>query len=76
MKKTKKLGDYPAQYKPHMYSLHAKYLNELCRKGHHITRRYVVDYVNRLPPARLMFTLNFSMRKRQVEEHVVDTVAE
>jgi hypothetical protein len=76
VKKTKKLGDYPAQYKPHMYSLHAKYLNELCRKGHHITRRCVVDYVNGLPPARLMFTLNFSMRKRQVEEHVVDMVAE
>ncbi len=76
VKKKQALVDYPAQYKPHMYSLHAKYLNELCSSGRYITRRYVVEYVNGLHPARLMFTLNFSMRKRQVEEHVASMVAE
>ena len=76
VKKKQALVDYPAQYKPHMYSLHEKYLKELRSSGRYITRRYVVDYVNGLPPARLMFTLNFSMRKRQVEEHAVDMVAE
>ena len=76
VKKNQPLVEYPDQYKPHMYSLHAKYLNELCSSGRYITRRCVVDYVNSLPPARLMFTLNFSMRKRQVEEHVASMVSE
>jgi len=72
VKKNKVLADFPGQYKPHMYSLHTKYLKELRERGGYITRRYVVDYVNQLHPARLMFTLNFSMRKRQIEEHVAD----
>ena len=76
VKKKQALVDYPSQYKTHMYSLHAKYLKELRSSGHHITRRLVVDYVNGLHPARLMFTLNFSMRKRHVEEHVASMVAE
>lgn len=72
VKKTQALAMYPAQFKPHMYSIHTDYVKELRGTGKYITRRYVVDYVNKLHPSRLMFSLNYSMRKKQVEEHVID----
>ena len=75
VKKKAALVEYSGAYKPHMYALHEKYINELCKKGLYITRRIVIDYVNQLPPARLMFSINFNMRKKQIDDHKVSMMA-
>ena len=69
VKKKKAFVDYSGEYKPHMYALHNKYINGMRQNGLYITRRVVIDYVNQLPPARLMFSINFNTRKKQIEEH-------
>jgi hypothetical protein len=54
------LKNYPFQYKAHMYQLHLIYLNEI--KPGNMQYNNVVQYVNKLPPAKLMFVLNYHLR--------------
>ena len=54
------LKNYPYQYKTHMYNLHQSYLNEI--KPGNMQYNNVVQYVNKLPPAKLMFVLNYHLR--------------
>lgn len=54
------LKNYPYQYKTHMYHLHQTYLNEI--KPGNMQYNNVVQYVNKLPPAKLMFVLNYHLR--------------
>ena len=61
--KTKVLKDFPYQFKPHMYNLHQKFLNELREKSGYIDFHAVVNYVNGLPPAVLLYALNWHLRK-------------
>ena len=67
VKKEKPLNEFPAQYKTHMFKLHEHYLANLREKKEGITNTYVINYVNKLPPSLLMFCLNHSLRKRNVD---------
>ena len=60
IKKMDVLKNYPYQFKTHMYQLHQIYLNEI--KPGNMQYNNVVQYVNRLPPAKLMFVLNYHLR--------------
>ena len=51
----------PYEYKPHMYALQGIYKNN--RKN--LTFNTVIDYVNELPPARIMFSINY--KKLEIE---------
>jgi len=67
IKKAKPLLEFPGHYRPHMFTIHQKYLNELKEKNQYVTNSVVIEYVNKMHPSKLMFCLNFSMRKRRVD---------
>jgi hypothetical protein len=67
IKKEKPLIEFSEQYRTHMFQLHQKYINELREKKMFITSTIVCNYVNNLHPSLLMFSLNFQMRKRNID---------
>jgi hypothetical protein len=50
-----------------MFAIHQKYMNELREKNLYVTNSVVIEYINTMHPSKLMFCLNFSMRKRIVD---------
>lgn len=66
--KKQGLKEYPYQYKSHMYALHKKYLEELMHEKKFVTKYVVMDYVNSLEPPRLMYSINYNLRKQRVDE--------
>jgi len=68
VKRHRPLGEFPYQFKPHMYQLHQIYLNELREHGDRTTMASVVRYVNALEPARLMHAVNYHLRKQKIDE--------
>jgi len=53
--KEKHLKEYPFHFKIHMYNLHQKYINN----KEPITKNIVVEYINSLDPAQVMYALNY-----------------
>jgi len=73
IKKQKKLSEYPFQFKPHMYALQKKYIDELFVEKKYVNKQVVIDYVNSLPPQRLMYAVNYiykqhALNKKSVEQ--------
>ena len=60
------LNECPSQYRPHMAVLHEQYLSNLKDNRLYISKKYVIDYVNALPPPKLMFSLNYHLRKQNI----------
>jgi len=67
IKKEKPLLEFPGQYRVHMFTIHQKYMNELKEKNLYVTNSVVIEHVNSMHPSKLMFCLNFSMRKRAID---------
>jgi hypothetical protein len=67
VQKTKPLKEFSGQFKPHMWALHEKYRTELREKKEHISFSVCVAYVNTMPPARLLFSLNWHTRANRNE---------
>ena len=65
IKKQQKYVNYPYEYKLNMSELHEVYKNILKPKNQSITRKYVIDYINSLPPAKLMFAINYNKRTKR-----------
>ena len=63
----RKIENYPRQYQNHMIVLHQQYLNELRENKLKINYPYVIKYVNEMHPSKLMFSMNYHLRKRNVE---------
>lgn len=61
--KYKPLNSFPFQFKNHMYKLHEKYIYELRNQNQYVSKKVVINYINNLHPAQLMFSLNYSNRK-------------
>lgn len=70
IKKTKPLIQYPSQYRMHMFTLHQDYLSVLRETNKFVNKQYVIEYVNKLHPSKLMFSVNFPLRQRQVETEI------
>lgn len=66
--KKQTLKDSPYQFKTHMYHLHKKYLEELMPEGRVVDKTEVINFVNALEPPRLMYSLNYKLRKRDGDE--------
>lgn len=62
IKKQKKYNEFPYQYRHHMYAIHQIYIKKLRQLHDKITKGVVIEYVNKLPPAKLMFSINFQYR--------------
>ena len=73
VRKEKDIKSVPYEYRNHVYALHGQYLDELRTSGRAVTRRVVETYVNSLPPARLMFSINYPLgeKHRAAEAPVV-----
>jgi hypothetical protein len=66
--KVKPLREYPFQFRSHMITLHAMYLDVLREKKEYINKTFVVKYINELHPSKLMFSLNYCMRQHHRDE--------
>lgn len=64
--KKSPLKTFPFEYRTHMFKLHEYYLNHLKPSNHSITRYIVTGYLNKLHPAKLMFSLNYCFRNNQI----------
>ena len=71
-RKEGRVHDYPFTFRPHMRALHQIYRNTLRAEKKHVTHAIVRDYVNDLPPARLMFAINYEVNQRHTDENVVE----
>jgi len=59
IKKEKKLKEYPFPFRIHMYNLHQFYISKLRSFGNYIDRKMVINHVNSLDAAALMYLINF-----------------
>jgi hypothetical protein len=72
--KEKELINAPYEYKPHLYQLHKEYLNELMEQKKYITKGYIINYVNNLPPQRLMYAVNHKLKQQQVDNKIAEVL--
>jgi hypothetical protein len=63
IKKERELKQFPSNFRVHMYDLHHDhYINNLKQKKEIITRTYVINYFNKVHPAKQMYVLNWNKR--------------
>ena len=67
------LKNCPYEYKPHLYQLHKEYIDDLMVDKKYVTK-YVINYVNNLPPQRLMYSVNHKLKKQQIDEEIADVL--
>ena len=67
VRKEQHLGGFGQQYRTHMFNIHRKFINELKPNNLFITNTVVQNYVNSLHPSLLMHSLNFHLRKQNVD---------
>lgn len=61
--KTATLKTYPYEYRTHMYRLHEHYKTTLREKRGRVNLHVVTQYIDRLHPSVLMYSINYSLRK-------------
>jgi len=67
IKKEKPLNEFSEQYRSHMFKLHQIYISELREKKLFINNTVVIKYVNSLHPSQVMFSINYPMRKKNID---------
>jgi hypothetical protein len=67
IKKEKTLINYSDQYRTHMFHIHKIYIDKLMQHKQFVTKNTVISYVNDLHPSLLMYCLNYTMRKRNID---------
>ena len=51
-----------------MFNLHKIYIENLMPHKKFVSRQVVIDYVNNLHPAKLMYSINYVYNKHKLEE--------
>ena len=79
--KKKPFGEFPQQYKKYMIMLNKKYVEELRENRNCVTFNYVMEFVNKVEPGALLFSLNYVVREhkkviQRLEEPVESTTTE
>ena len=67
VRKEKPLKEYGSQYRTHMFKIHEQYINELKPSNLFVTNTVVQKYVNNLHPSLLMHSLNYNLRKQNID---------
>jgi len=67
VRKEKPLNMFESQYKTHMFNIHQLFINDLRPKSLFVTNTVVQKYVNGLHPSLLMHSLNYHLRKQNVD---------
>lgn len=68
VKKVKPLGEYPKEYRQHMYVLHQKYIKDLIPEKKYVSYQFVVEYVNSMQSAHLMYAINYQLRSQFIDD--------
>ena len=71
IRKEKPLVEFPYQYKTHMFKIHELYLNDLKLDGKFVNKQVVMNYVNTLPPPRLMHSINHIKKQFDKDQRIV-----
>lgn len=69
--KEKPLKNYPYNFKTHMFKVHEIYLNNLKNQGKFVNKGVIIDYVNTLPPPRLMYSVNHTKKEFDKDQKIV-----
>ena len=67
IKKYKSLKDFPYEFKPHLYELHKLYIDTLLIEKKFVSKSVVINYVNNLPPQRLMYSINHQLKLNKID---------
>lgn len=67
VRKEKPLIQFPKEYRGNMFKLHEQYVENLREKNEKVSRKFVIEYVNNLHPAQLMYVINQPLRKQLVD---------
>ena len=73
IKKQLPLIQFPKQFRVHMYNLHQYYLSIRENRGY-INKNVVIEYINNLESAKLMYSLNYHMRNFAKPSILHDTI--
>tara|TARA_B000000475_G_scaffold271426_1_gene269233 strand:- start:1537 stop:2775 length:1239 start_codon:yes stop_codon:yes gene_type:complete len=71
IKKQKSLKEFPYQFKTHMFKLQELYINELKLDGKFVNKKVVIDYINTLPPPRLMHSINYIKKQFDKDQKII-----
>ena len=69
--KEKQLKSYPYNFKTHMFKVHEIYLNNLKHENKFVNRGVIIEYVNNLPPPRLMYSVNHNKKQFDKDQKIV-----
>ena len=72
IKKENPLRNFPYEFKHHMFELHRLYLEKLRPMNSYVSKSVVIDYINNLHPARLMFVINYKVRQNIIKNNKDD----
>lgn len=69
--KEKPITDYPEKYRTMMKYVHKDiYQNQLRDTRVRMNMNHVIDYINTIPPAKLMFLCNYDVRRHTIQDDV------
>ena len=57
-----------------MFNLHKIYMEELRPEKKFVAKQVVIDYINNLHPAKLMYSINHVYNKHKLEEKVAESL--
>jgi hypothetical protein len=67
VRKERPLSEFGSHYRTHMFNIHQQFINDLRPKNLFVNNSVVQKYVNELHPSLLMHSLNYSLRKQNVD---------
>lgn len=70
--RKKPLKEFGKQYRTHMFKIHQLYLSDLKPNNKYTDKKFVIDYVNKLTPSELMYSINFVYREQKIDEAIVE----
>ncbi len=71
IRKEQPLNKFPIYFRTHMYNIHQIYLSIKDTMGY-IHKSIVVNYINKLEPAKLMYYLNYPLRNIKESEEKME----
>lgn len=73
IKKEAPLLEYSPKFRTHMFNLHQDYL-KMKENNEYVNKQKVINYINNLEPAILMYSLNYDLRELGKKYYKTDNV--
>lgn len=76
IQKEKPLKEFDYKYRSHMFKIHEGYKTHLKPRGQYVNKKVVIEYLNKLHPAQLMYSINYHYRKNEIQnKNVTQTLS-